>query len=98
MTSRDTDPDLPPTPFPFYVRALAVIHVLSLIIGPVGFFVFIAIACYQQVRHGFDETVAELAVMAIACPAICALYRRWFEHWGRANWPDGRYDTSDDAR
>lgn len=90
MTSQDTDP--PPRSFPRYVRVLAVLHVLSLVIGPIGFFLLMAVAAYQYTRRGFDATVVQLAIMALACPGLCALYRRWFENWGRANWPDGKYD------
>ena len=86
-------PDDDPQPqFPLYVRVLAVAHVLSLAIGPVGFIILAGISCFLYVRHGkVDDNVLALLATGIACPAACALYRRWFVSWGRMNWPDGKY-------
>lgn len=87
-----TDEVDPPPQFPLYVRVLAVAHVLSLAVGPIGFFVLAGIGCFLYVRQGrVDENVLALLAMGVACPGACALYRRWFVSWGRMNWPDGKY-------
>ena len=77
-----------PPPFPRWVRWLAMLHVLSLFLGPLGFFVLIIIASILGMRRGpYDATVLMLGASALACPALAALYRSLFERWARARWP-----------
>lgn len=80
-----------PAKFPWYVRALAVAYVLSTVAGPMGFVLLGSLAGILWVRQGsVDHLVVECGVLAIACPAVCALFRHWFRAWGRSNWPDGK--------
>lgn len=80
-----------PPKFPLYVRVLAVAHVLSLVIGPVGFVMVGVMAGLFWRQRGFvDHNVVVLLIVAVNCPFLCAAYRHWFEKWGRKNWPDGK--------
>ena len=86
--TNETDPQ---PQFPRYVRVMAVAHVLSIVVGPVAFVVLASIGVFRWSRQGFvDDTAAKLLIAAVGCPLLCAAYRRWFEHWGRTNWPDGK--------
>jgi hypothetical protein len=93
----DTSDELnDPPKFPLYVRVLAVAHVLSLAIGPIGFVVLGAIAViHWQRQRVVDQYVVVLLLIAVNCPFLCAAYRRWFENWGRKNWPDGKPNEHD---
>lgn len=85
-----------PTPFPWWVRALAVLHVLSAALGKLGFFLFMGIACVFGVkRSGVDWFVVTLGLIGLACPLLGELYRKWFEWFGRRHWPTGHYDPPD---
>lgn len=80
--------------FPLYVRVLAVIYVLSHVLGPAGFFLLAGFGCFLYARRGaVDNQVIELWVAGAACPGAGALFRRWFRSWGRMNWPDGKPDS-----
>ena len=75
--------------YPWWVRALAVLHVLSLVLAPAVFFVFAAAATILMMRRGqIDRDVIALAGAGIACPAVGLIYRGWFERWGRRNYPE----------
>lgn len=65
-------------------------HVLSLVLAPALFFVFaIAAGVLVMLRRGrIDPDVIALGGIAIALPAIGAIYRGWFERWGRRNFPE----------
>ena len=87
-----TDEDDSQPQFPFPVRALAVAHVLSLVVGPIGLIVLGGIGCVLYARRReVDDGILMLWATGVACPGACALYRRWFVNWGRRNWPDGKY-------
>src|SRR5262245_36797843 len=74
--------------YPRYVRILAVAYVLSLAVGPVGFFVLLSVAAFLKVRYGtVDAKVLGFALGAVGCPVFCAMFRTWFRNWGRRNWP-----------
>lgn len=89
MADERTDEPVPR--FPLYVRILAVLHVLSLVLGPAGFILFGSVGCILWTRHrAVDELVLACWALALGSPAVCALYRKWFVQWGRANWPDGK--------
>lgn len=75
--------------YPWWVRGLAVLHVLSHVLGPVGFVVLMAAACILSVRRRtVDDTVLALGALALACPPVCMIYRGWLERWGRRHWPN----------
>lgn len=80
----------PPIAWPRYVRWLAVAYVLSLVVGPVGFFVTTCIAAVLYVRSGPAFTVPVVVAIAVAgsFPAGCAAFRWWFRNWGRRRWPE----------
>jgi hypothetical protein len=75
--------------FPFYVRALAVAHVLLRIIGPLGFWVLLIVSgCVWWLRgKQVDATVIGLMAAALACPLLCAVFRACVTAWGRKYWP-----------
>jgi cytochrome bd-type quinol oxidase subunit 1 len=75
--------------FPRYVRLLAVAYVLSLMVGPVGFFILSIAAAFLWYQRdlSFDGLVLGLWATALACPLLCATYRWWFRSWGRRRWP-----------
>lgn len=85
-----SDNDEPPVvpQYPTYVRWLAVLHVLSYVLGPLGYFILIvtAIVLYVQ-RRQIDQMIITWVLMAVACPVVAWIYRRWFENWGRKHWP-----------
>lgn len=75
--------------YPWWVRGLAVLHVLSLVLAPAAFFLFAIAAGVLVLRRGrIDEDVIALAGIGIACPAVGIIYRGWFERWGRRNYPE----------
>jgi hypothetical protein len=76
--------------YPWWVRAMAVLHVLSLVLAPALFYVFaIAAGVMVMVRRGqIDRYVIALAWIGLACPALGFIYRGWFERWGRRNYPE----------
>lgn len=76
--------------YPWWVRALAVLHVLSLVLTPALFFVFaVAAGVLLMVRHGkIDLDVIALGGIGIAFPALGAIFRGWFERWGRRNYSE----------
>ena len=80
--------------FPLYVRILAVAHVLSLILGPVGCVVLGAIARFRWLRHGFDGWVLGLSLAGFGWLLFWIAFRWWFVRWGRKNWPE---TTNDDV-
>lgn len=90
----------PPTPkstsdFPFYVRALAVAHVLSRIVGPLGFWILILVSgwlWWTRGKHVDWIVIAGLAA-ALACPLLCAVFRRCVTAWGRKYWPGEEEST-----
>ncbi len=85
--------------YPWWVRMLAVLHVLSHVFGPVGFFVLMAVAGFLSVRRrGVHETVIGVGTLALACPVFGAIYRGWFERFGRRHWPDSSATASGDQR
>ena len=87
----DVANDSPPT-FPLYVRILAVAHVLSLVVGPLVFFVLSGAACFHWMwRRQLDGWVVGLWLGGVGFVISCAAFRRWFERFGRRNWPDGIY-------
>jgi hypothetical protein len=80
--------------FPRWVRVLAVLHGLSLMLGPLGFFLLMGMAGYVGYqRSGMDSTSLILGLCALACPALGAGYRAWFEWYGRRRWPTGQYES-----
>ena len=76
--------------YPWWVRALAVLHVLSLVLAPAMFFVFaVAAGVLVMFRHGkIDQDVIALGGIGIAFPALGVIFRGWFERWGRRNYPE----------
>lgn len=87
------EPDLPsePNPWPLYVRVLAVLHVLSIPIGFIGFLALAARAGWIGARRQFDLEFCVTLLSAFGWMGTCARYRTWFENWGRKRWPDGKY-------
>src|SRR5215475_1685339 len=84
-----------PPEFPWWVRVLAVGHVLSRVAGPAGFVVLGGAAAWRWVKvHEVDGWFLALGLAGLACPALCAAFRGWFERWGRRNWPE----TDDDSK
>jgi hypothetical protein len=88
----ESNPDTPPpNPWPTYVRALAVLHVLSIPIGFIGFLVLSARAGYVGAKLGrFDLEFWTMVLSSFGWMGLCPRYRRWFENWGRKRWPDGK--------
>ncbi|MGQ0634211.1 MAG: hypothetical protein ACT4QC_06360 [Planctomycetaceae bacterium] len=83
------DENQPVYDYPWWVRVLAVAHVLSLIGGPAGFMLLISAAALRRLMLGrVDGDVVTLAIAGAACPVLCAAYRSWFVRWGRSRWPD----------
>ena len=80
-------PNQPPD-FPLYVRILAVAHVLSLILGPVGCVILGGIARILWVKRGFDGLVIGLSLGGIGWLLFWVAFRWWFVRWGRKNWPE----------
>jgi hypothetical protein len=84
-------PDEPSEPSKFrrYVRWLAVAYYLSMLAGPAGFLVLSATAVIVGIASGgFDAVVVGIFISALACPALCGLFRWWFVWWGRRHWPE----------
>ncbi|MFT3882915.1 MAG: hypothetical protein QM703_25075 [Gemmatales bacterium] len=81
-------PTKQPPAFPLYVRILAVAHVLSLILGPVGCVILGAIARFLWLKRGFDSLVIGLSLAGIGWLLFWIGFRRWFVWWGRKNWPE----------
>jgi len=77
-----------PRDFPRYVRILAVLHVLSYAIGPVGFVVLMVSAGILWQMRGMNDPVVWLVIAGISCPMLCALFRWWFVRWGRKHYPE----------
>src|SRR5947209_8703855 len=73
--------------WPWYVRCLAVMSVVSILAGPVGFFVLGGVGAFLTARRGpgLDAGIAFAA--ALACPLGCAMFRWWFRRWGQRRWP-----------
>lgn len=90
MSEAPAEPDR--NPWPRYVRVLAMLHVLSIPLGFLGFLgmCVAAVVAYWQ-RGGFDLRVISILVAALMCPVLGAAYRTWFENFGRRRWPDGKY-------
>lgn len=82
--------------WPWYVRWLAVGYVLSLVAGPVGFFVLASVGGFLILREGpaWDGNASIAFVMALACPLGCAVYRQWFRSWGRRRWPQSEPENA----
>jgi cytochrome bd-type quinol oxidase subunit 1 len=81
---------VPGADFPRYVRLLAVVYVLSRIIGPLGFLILSLVAgfLWYQRDLSLDGLVLGLWLAALACPLLCAAFRWWFTRWGRRHWSD----------
>lgn len=88
-----------PPDYPWWVRVLAVAHVISRVFGPLGYIFLTGMAAFRwvQVRQ-FDEKVVELGVAGLACPVLCAAFRRRFEIYGRSRWPEGTPGPPTEAR
>ncbi|HQR06389.1 MAG TPA: hypothetical protein PLN21_06180 [Gemmatales bacterium] len=90
----ETQTELPQTTpkqrldFPLYVRILAVAHVLSLILGPVGCVILGAIARFLWLRRGLDSLVIGLSLAGFGWLFFWVAFRWWFVRWGRKNWPE----------
>lgn len=79
-------------PWPRYLRVLAVLHVLSIPLGFVGFLALcLAAGVMFWQRGAWDLRVISAGIAALACPVFGASYRRWFENFGRKRWPDGKF-------
>lgn len=81
-------PSNTPVNFPLYVRILAVFHVLSLILGPVGGVVLGGIAGFRWTQHGMDAWVIGLLIAGPCWFMFCNIFRWWFVRWGRRHWPE----------
>jgi hypothetical protein len=88
VNDRETESTKSLPDFPLYVRILAVAHVLSLILGPLGCVMLVGIAWFMWVRHGFDGWVVGLSLAGIGWLLFWIGFRRWFVWWGRKNWPE----------
>lgn len=87
----DSSPDTPPAnEWPLYVRVLAVLHVLSIPIGFIGFLVLSMRAGWIGANRQFGLEFWTVTLSAFGWMGLCARYRRWFENWGRKRWPDGK--------
>lgn len=87
-TPGECDPIGPPE-YPLVVRMLAVAHVLSLVVQPVGFVLLGAAAVVTfQLRHLVDGLVLGFAAGAVGCVTLCPLFRWWFVRWGRRHYPE----------
>lgn len=89
MSEPPTEPDR--NPWPRYVRVLAVLHVLSIPIGFVGFLVLSARAGWIGAQRRFDLEFWTMVLSSFGWMGLCARYRRWFENFGRKRWPDGKF-------
>ena len=78
-----------PIAWPWYIRWLAVAHVLSRPAGFLGFLVLAGLAAVRIARRGpeFDAWTVALVAAALACPAAGAVFRWWFTRWGQRHWP-----------
>jgi hypothetical protein len=81
--------------WPWYVRWLAVAYALSLLAGPAGFFVLLAVATVLIVRDGpaWDGPAATAVAAAWAWLVGCAAFRWWFRAWGRRRWQEAEPDA-----
>lgn len=75
------------TVWPWYVRWLAVAFVWSQLVGPLGFFVGATLAAVLVSREGLGTRAIIAMLVALGCPLACAMFRKWFKHWGQTNWP-----------
>lgn len=81
-----------PNPWPLYVRVLAVMHVLSIPIGFIGWILLSFRAGWLGAQRQFDIQFWTAALAGFGWMGACARYRRWFENYGRRRWPDGKPD------
>lgn len=78
----------PATHYPWWVRRLAALYYLSMILGPLGFFALSLTAMtVWLIRKQWDGLVLGLAAGALACPLAAGHFRTWFEQWGRRHYP-----------
>lgn len=91
MSNLAVNDDEPSYPWPWYVRAMAVLYVLSYPLQVVIFFSLCATGAYMYARRGqFDATQVALAAGRVGTLILCSVYRSWFVAWGRRNYPDGK--------
>jgi len=80
--------------WPFYVRALAVLYVLSYAVQWIAFLGATGTAAILYARgHRLDGLVVGLGLGGIMCVILCGAFRRWFVRWGRRNYPEGKPES-----
>ena len=83
--------------YPWWVRVLAVLHVLSRVLAPALFFILAVAAGVMVMRRGqVDGTVMLIACLALVCPAVGMIFRRWFERWGQRHYPQPPSDPQEE--
>jgi hypothetical protein len=90
-TTDDSSEESAAGDWPLYVRVLAVLHVLSIPIGFIGFIVLSLRAGWVGAHRQFGLEFWTVTLSAFGWMGLCARYRRWFENFGRQRWPDGKF-------
>jgi hypothetical protein len=75
---------------PRYVRILAIVYVLSRIVGPLGFFLITGVGHFLWVRQEMqiDGWVLGFWIGGAVWLLAGVVFRWWFPRWGRKHWPE----------